>query len=239
MRYRSPVLTMLFVCASLPVMAQRGDTFRANIRGNGNSDSGKCTIEVRVDGAAEVEFGGDTGRLRTLAGAPAQWTRIDCSAPMPRGMRDFRFTGVDGRGRQSLVSDPRGNGGVAIVRIEDPKNGTEGYTFDLQWSGGSGGGYTDDRYGNGNGGSYGGNGGGYGNGSGYGGRDRDRDRNNGNTINCSSDDGRRRYCDADTRGGVRLVRQNGEACRQGETWGYDNRGIWVDRNCSGQFQLGR
>lgn len=233
---RSNVFRMasLLALASMPLLAQRDGSFRASIKGNGNSDSGKCTIEVRVDGAAEVEFSGDTGYLRTLAGAPAQWTRIDCSAPMPRGMNNFKFSGVDGRGSQNLISDPRNNRGVAIVRIEDPKNGTEGYTFDLEWSGGRGGYSTD-------GGS--GNGSGYGNGNG-GGRNRNRDRDrggsgNGYTVNCASDNGSRRYCNVDTRDGVRLVRQYGEGCRQGDTWGYDDRGIWVDRGCKGEFQIGR
>jgi len=54
---------------------------------------------------------------------------------MPGNPANFRFSGVDGRGRQELVRDPR-NGGVAVVRIEDRDNGSEGYTFDLTWSGG-------------------------------------------------------------------------------------------------------
>ena len=53
------------------------------------------------------------------------------SAAQPRG---FRFAGVDGRGRQELVRDPR-NGGAAVVRIEDSQGGSEGYTFDLFWGG--------------------------------------------------------------------------------------------------------
>src|SRR5690348_9983667 len=44
---------------------------------------------------------------------------------------------------------------------------------------------------------------------------------------CASDDGRRHYCNADTRGGVRLVRQrSGSSCVQGRSWGYDRRGVW-------------
>jgi hypothetical protein len=58
------------------------------------------------------------------------------------------------------------------------------------------------------------------------------------TIYCASDDERLHYCDADTRGGVRLVRQrSGSACIQGRTWGYDRRGIWVDRGCRADFEL--
>ncbi|MGH9612181.1 MAG: DUF3011 domain-containing protein [Bryobacteraceae bacterium] len=62
----------------------------------------------------------------------------------------------------------------------------------------------------------------------------------GQTFRCSSDDGRRHYCDADTRDGIRMVRQvSGSPCQQGSTWGYDRRGVWVDRGCRADFQTGR
>ena len=106
---------------------------RATFRGDGDPNRGKCTIEVVVDGAAEVEVRGDTANIRNLAGQQPQWRRFECSGPMPANPGDFRFAGVDGRGRQELVQDPR-NGGSAVVRIEDPQGGAEGYTFDLFWS---------------------------------------------------------------------------------------------------------
>ncbi len=106
---------------------------RAAIRGGGGPDQGKCTIEVVVDGAAEVEIRGDTANLRNLSGRPPQWRRFECTGVMPRNVTNFRFSGVDGRGRQELVRDPR-DGGVAVVRIEDPDNGSEGYTFDIEWN---------------------------------------------------------------------------------------------------------
>ncbi len=58
------------------------------------------------------------------------------------------------------------------------------------------------------------------------------------TITCSSDNGQRVYCNADTRGGVRLVRRiSGSPCQEGSTWGYDSRGIWVDRGCRAEFDV--
>ena len=107
--------------------------------GESKVTSGKCTIEVRVDIAAEVDILGDTGRLRTTAGQPATWTRMECSDPLPRRMTDFRFTGIDGRGNMRLFKDPRANNSVAVIHIEDPQGGSEGYTFDIEWDGGSGG----------------------------------------------------------------------------------------------------
>ena len=58
------------------------------------------------------------------------------------------------------------------------------------------------------------------------------------TLACSSDDMKRHYCKADTRGGVRLVKQrSGSPCNEGSTWGYDDRGIWVDRGCRADFEI--
>lgn len=60
------------------------------------------------------------------------------------------------------------------------------------------------------------------------------------TVRCDSNDSRRRQCDADTRQGVRLLRQYSKtACVEGRTWGYDRRGVWVDGGCRAEFALGR
>jgi hypothetical protein len=62
----------------------------------------------------------------------------------------------------------------------------------------------------------------------------------GQSITCSSDDGNRHYCSADTRGGVQMVNQrSGSRCQQGYSWGYDQRGIWVDHGCRADFALRR
>ena len=62
-----------------------------------------------------------------------------------------------------------------------------------------------------------------------------------NEISCDSIGYRYKYCDADTQGRVSLVREvsTGNLCQQGRGWGYDNRGIWVDRGCRGIFRYGR
>jgi hypothetical protein len=57
-------------------------------------------------------------------------------------------------------------------------------------------------------------------------------------MTCSSDGGRT-VCNADTRNGVRMVRQlTGARCWEGYSWGYTDRGIWVDRGCSAEFETG-
>ncbi|MBI4903149.1 MAG: hypothetical protein HY820_05900 [Acidobacteria bacterium] len=127
-------LAILIVGGAM-AQAQPDSEMRAHIRGGGGPD-GKCTIEVDIDDSAEVQISGDLGRLRSLSGSRAVWRRFECSSPMPRDMADFRFRGIDGRGRQTLIRDPRSNRGWAVVRLDDPKGGREGYTFDLEWRGG-------------------------------------------------------------------------------------------------------
>jgi len=57
-------------------------------------------------------------------------------------------------------------------------------------------------------------------------------------LTCSSEDGKRHYCTADTRWGIRLVKQrSGSPCTQGSTWGYDSNGVWVDRGCRADFEI--
>ncbi len=59
---------------------------------------------------------------------------------------------------------------------------------------------------------------------------------NGRIVTCASDNGKRHYCGVDTSRGVRMVNQrSGSPCMQGQTWGYDNRGAWVDRGCRADF----
>ncbi|HEX4278722.1 MAG TPA: DUF3011 domain-containing protein [Bryobacteraceae bacterium] len=217
--YKYGLGVVCLAAMAVPLCAQQVASMRATMRGGGSPNGGKCTIEVNIDDIAEVEISGDTGRIRTLTGQPSQWRRFECSGVMPARPADFRFQGIDGRGRVQLVRDPRQNRGVAVVRIEDSKGGREGYTFDLIWQGGGfdrGGDRGDDR------------------------RDDRRDDRGGAVLTCSSDDMHRHYCDADTRNGVRLVRQRSDAqCRQNYSWGYDRRGIWVDRGCRADFETGR
>src|SRR3984957_11585896 len=59
-------------------------------------------------------------------------------------------------------------------------------------------------------------------------------------LTCASNDGRYRYCRADTQNRVQLVRQiSNSRCSQGYSWGFDYRGIWVDRGCRAEFVYGR
>jgi len=59
-----------------------------------------------------------------------------------------------------------------------------------------------------------------------------------NSIKCESGDGRRNYCGSYRPDQVRMDRQiSGSPCVQGDTWGVDGRGLWVDRGCRAYFVI--
>jgi hypothetical protein len=59
-------------------------------------------------------------------------------------------------------------------------------------------------------------------------------------ITCSSNDGRRNWCDIGRARDAQLVRQiSGSACIRGNTWGVDGRGLWVDGGCRAEFVIAR
>ncbi len=132
---------LLLAVTTLAVLAGSGNAQtlqrRATYTLRESPDRGKCTIEVVVDIAVEIDIRGENATMRNFGGQAPQWRRFECTGPMPANPRDFRFAGVDGRGRQQLIGDPR-NGGAAVVRIEDKDGGSEGYTFDLFWNNGGG-----------------------------------------------------------------------------------------------------
>jgi len=130
--------TVLFLAFGIAAFAQPYDLFRGRITG-GAGDRGKCTIEVVVDGSAEVEVYGAEGRMRTLTGASATWRRMDCNMALPANPAEFKFSPQEGRGKQYIVRSPEENRGIAMVRIEDSAGGSEVYKFDLEWRGTNGG----------------------------------------------------------------------------------------------------
>src|SRR3954470_20633731 len=91
---------------------------RAAIVGGGNPDAGQCTIAVTVDGNVQIDVLGADGMLRNLGGGAPKWRRFECTSAFPANPTNFKFMAVDGRGRQTLTSQPR-NGVPAVVRIED------------------------------------------------------------------------------------------------------------------------
>lgn len=70
------------------------------------------------------------------------------------------------------------------------------------------------------------------------GEERGRRPDQGREVTCESA-GRYRRCEADTRRGIRLVRQLSQAaCTQGRSWGYEADYIWVNNGCRAVFEVG-
>jgi len=59
------------------------------------------------------------------------------------------------------------------------------------------------------------------------------------TVLCESRDWRRHHCAADTLGQITIGRELSREnhCVANRTWGYDSKGIWVDRGCRAEFQI--
>lgn len=58
----------------------------------------------------------------------------------------------------------------------------------------------------------------------------------GEQVVCESKKGRTTYCSIDTRYGVEIIDQYSRTpCIEGDTWGYDRRGVWVQGGCRGVF----
>ena len=58
-------------------------------------------------------------------------------------------------------------------------------------------------------------------------------------FRCESNDNRTRYCNADTRYGIELVRQiSRDSCIEGRSWGVTREGVWVSRGCRAEFAVG-
>lgn len=58
------------------------------------------------------------------------------------------------------------------------------------------------------------------------------------TFSCQSVDGSRRFCRANTPGPIQMTRQLGDVrCTEGQTWGIENDGVWVDRGCRAEFMV--
>src|SRR5580704_7488477 len=124
--------TSLLALLTQPLSANT-ESMRATI-GGGGRERGRCSVQVTVDGSAEVEISGDMGSLRTTGGAPSAWRSFHCTSPIPANPQNFGLGRVSGRGSIRLVQDPRRTGGRAVIRIDDPQHGAGNYSFDLQWN---------------------------------------------------------------------------------------------------------
>ena len=119
--------------ALLAATLMQAQTYRrqAALLGRGG-DRGRCTVEIVVDGAAEIAIRADDATVTNLKGQAPELRRFECTSPIPGNAIEFRFAPVSGRGRQELVR-PAAEGQPAVVHIEDPPSGSGAYVFELSW----------------------------------------------------------------------------------------------------------
>ncbi len=59
-------------------------------------------------------------------------------------------------------------------------------------------------------------------------------------ITCESKNHNYNHCRVDTDNRVKLKKQLSNApCIEGQTWGYDKKGVWVDQGCKAEFKVGK
>ncbi|HKX32672.1 MAG TPA: hypothetical protein VJ302_33610 [Blastocatellia bacterium] len=87
-----------------------------------------------VDGTSFVRIRGRQVTSETQSGLPVQNQQFDFTDALPRTQIRVELTGAQGRGRVSLVEQPRpSNDYTAVVRIDDNNKGRSLYSFELQW----------------------------------------------------------------------------------------------------------
>jgi len=167
---------------------------------------------IWVAGGCRADF--EVGRRS--AGDNSGWGGSDWNGG--NGNRTLRCESVDRRTQECAANARRG---VRLVRqLSDTRcveGRTWGYHPDRVWvSGGCRAEFEVGRGGDG-GGSYG-----------------------NRIVQCESTNQRTRECAANTRGGVRLVRQLSDTrCVEGQNWGYHSDRVWVAGGCRAEFEVGR
>jgi len=107
---------------------------------SGDSDTaargGKCTIEVILNGSAEIDILGPTGNLRSLTGEPLGWRRFACTGVLPPNPDGFQIHLASGRGRLELLRHPLlDGGGPASFRLKSGLAFPEVFVVEISWTG--------------------------------------------------------------------------------------------------------
>jgi hypothetical protein len=129
-------ILILFGGVALAFASAGAQSQRRAVLTGGGPGSGRCTGEVVVDGAADVEIRGDMATLSDLSGRPPEWRSFECTSAIPPNAGNVQFSS-EGRGRARMVTSPYRNNGVAVIHIEDPEGGANPYRFVLTWTEGS------------------------------------------------------------------------------------------------------
>ena len=97
--------------------------------------SGVVHWRGRVDDVEEIRIQGTRVDTRTVSGGGASNVRAQLQGgALPAGAVNVRVDDRSGRGRVTVVQQPRAwNGYTAVVRVEDRDPGAGSYDFDVSW----------------------------------------------------------------------------------------------------------
>jgi hypothetical protein len=100
-----------------------------------DAPTGRFDVRLQVDGVVEVYVQHDRIGWRVVSGRPPSDRGSEYTQPIPRAtFRGFRLEQKDGRGEVRLVEKPSAaNGWTAVIRVLDPKGGSDRYHFRLEW----------------------------------------------------------------------------------------------------------
>ncbi|MFH1572835.1 MAG: hypothetical protein ABIG68_02565 [Acidobacteriota bacterium] len=95
---------------------------------------GRMKWRGRVDGEIHLSIHASETSARALSGSPAAGATADFTAPLPSQDLNVEVRKTKGRGTVEIIQQPsRYNGYTAIVRIDDPKGGSDTYEFEVVW----------------------------------------------------------------------------------------------------------
>ncbi len=99
-----------------------------------DSDAGVFRWKGRVDIGAEIAIRGELHTVTDMGGQGVRELRARFESSLPESDVPMSLHKLDGRGEVELIQVPDAdNGYTAIVKIEDDKNGSDDYEFELRW----------------------------------------------------------------------------------------------------------
>jgi hypothetical protein len=102
--------------------------------GGGTRPTGRMRWRGRVDDEVEIHLQGGSAEVRTVSGAPSTGGPGQFTTPLPAQAVNVQVTKRRGRGSVEVVQQPaRSNGFTAVVRVRDPKGGSDDYDFEVMW----------------------------------------------------------------------------------------------------------
>ena len=102
----------------------------------GGSTTGSATWSGRVDKTANIIISGNTIRAVDISNSGVTTTQQYVNGSLPRRPATVTVRKRDGRGTVRILEQPNSrNNYQAVIRIEDPRGGSDNYRIEVTWQG--------------------------------------------------------------------------------------------------------